>query len=70
MTTARFLVQGKERETREVDEQWLENTAANQDNVLLNDGNPYRIRSVTYIGAGATRHAEVELVAPEFARGS
>ena len=70
MVTARFLLRGEEQETRDVDEQWLENARANRDNVLMNDGNPYRISRVTYIGTGADRHAEVELVAPEFTRGS
>jgi hypothetical protein len=70
MVTARFIVQGKEHESRDVDEQWLENACANQDNVLLRDGNTYRIRQVTYVGAGLERYACVELVAPQFARAS
>jgi hypothetical protein len=70
MVTARFVVQGKEQETREVEEQWLEQAFANQDNVLLSDGNTYRIKQVAYVGAGAARYAHVELVAPQFARAS
>jgi hypothetical protein len=70
MVTARFLVQGKEQETRDVEEQWLEDTYANQDNVLLNDGNTYRIARMRYVGTADARYAQVDLIAPQFARAS
>ncbi|HZN24893.1 MAG TPA: hypothetical protein VFB75_11745 [Burkholderiales bacterium] len=68
---ARFIVHGEERETREVSEKWLSEASANHDNVLLNDGNTYWVSKVTYLATapGATQ-ARVELVAPQFARGS
>ena len=69
MIVARFIVQGEERETREVDEQWLRDAWANRDNVLLSDGNPYRIVNVEYLDL-PHKHARVEVAAPEFARGS
>ncbi len=67
---AHFIVDGEERETREVSEQWLAETSANRDNVLLKDGNTYRISNVTYAGTGTAKVARVELIAPQFARGS
>jgi hypothetical protein len=67
MITAHFLVAGEEREVREVEADWLESAQKNQDNVLLTDGNTYRIQNVQTTGDG---HARVELVAPQFSRGS
>ena len=67
---AHFLFQGEEREAREVEEQWLRDAFANHDNILLTDGNTYRITGVSYDGQGTERHARVQLAAPQFARGS
>ena len=67
---AHFIVAGEEREVREVEESWLRSAQASRDNVLLRDGNTYRIESVSVSGEGATAHARVELSAPQFARGS
>ncbi len=66
MITVHFLVKGDEREVREVEEDWLRRAGENHDNVLLSDGNNYLVESVSIEGA----HARVELVAPEFARGT
>jgi hypothetical protein len=57
---ARFIVNGEERETREVEQKWLLDAWADQGNVLLKDGNPYRIQDVHFDENGAS----VELVAP------
>ena len=70
MTLARFIVQGEERDSREVSDEWLHRASTNQENILLKDGNTYRIVAIDYVGTGAERHARVELVAPRFARGS
>lgn len=67
MIVAHFIVAGEEREVREVAEEWLNDAQANQDNILLDDGNPYRVKSVQ-MSAEAPNHARVELVAPEFTR--
>jgi hypothetical protein len=67
---AHFIVDGQERERRDVSEQWLANACANRENILLTDGNTYRISNVSYGGSGSDKHARVELVAPQFARGS
>ena len=67
MIVAHFIVAGEEREIREVSEEWLRDAQANQDNVLLEDGNPYRIQSVQMRGEPANE-ARVELVAPQFTR--
>ena len=66
MITAHFVVSGEEREIREVAEDWLERVRANSENVLLRDGNNYLVRAVSVDGG----HARVELVPPEFSRGS
>jgi hypothetical protein len=65
MITAHFIVAGEERDVREVEPEWLESARANQENVLLRDGNTYLIESVKTSGDG---HARVELVAPQFSR--
>ena len=70
MVVARFIVGGEERESREVDEQWLIEASANHDNILLQDGNTYRVSKVSFVQTGPDRHARVELVAPQFARGA
>ena len=67
MITAHFMVEGEEREVREVEPAWLETAHASQENVLLTDGNTYRVRSIETRDDG---HARVELEAPRFARGS
>lgn len=66
MITAHFIVAGEEREAREVTAEWLERANAGHDNVLLHDGNTYIVASVQMNG----QHAQVELVPPQFARGS
>ena len=66
MVVAHFIVNGEERETREVPETWLQEAWANRENVLLHDGNPYQIQDVHYTAEG---HARVDVVAPRFARG-
>ncbi len=67
---ARFFVEGEERETREVREDWLHQARANHENVLLQDGNVYQIIDMHYDDtAGPQRSARVDLVAPRFARG-
>ena len=68
MIVAHFIVAGEEREVREVSEEWLRDAQANQDNVLLEDGNPYRICNVQMNGEAPKLHACVELVAPQFTR--
>lgn len=69
MVTAVFWVNGEARETREVEEDWLERAQASHENVLLaDDGNPYHVLSVEYDASHRT--ARVELVPPEFARAS
>ena len=70
MVTARFVVQDKEQETRQVEERWLEEALANHDNVLLTDGNTYRIKQVRYVVSDTGRYARVELIAPQFSRAS
>jgi hypothetical protein len=67
MISAHFIVNGEEREARGVTEEWLERAAATHENVLLHDGNTYIVKSVD---RGADGHARVELVPPQFARGS
>ncbi len=67
MIVAHFIVADEEREVREVSEKWLREAQANQDNVLLEDGNPYRIQAVQMSGE-TPNHARVELVAPQFTR--
>jgi hypothetical protein len=67
---ARFLVDGEERETRDVSEAWLDDASTTHENVLLRDGNTYCVANVTYVGSGPGKHARVELHAPQFARGS
>ena len=69
MVIAHFLVNGEERETREVPEQWLRDARANHENVLLSDGNPYEVLNVEYREHEGRMHARVEVVAPRFARG-
>jgi hypothetical protein len=69
MVIAHFVVNGDERESREVPEQWLREAHANHENVLLGDGNPYEIVNVEYHGEAGRTHARVELAAPRFARG-
>ena len=64
-----FVVQGEERETRDVSEEWLSQACANHENILLKDGNTYCVSNVTYAATGPERQARVELVAPQFARG-
>jgi hypothetical protein len=66
MITAHFIVDGEERETREVSEDWLRRAATEHENVLLQDGNTYLVKSVGVSGG----RARVELVPPQFARGS
>ena len=65
MITAHFVVAGEERETREVSEDWLRRASAEHENVLV-DGINYLVKSVSIDGS----HARVELVAPQFSRGS
>ena len=65
MITAHFIVDGEERETREVSEDWLRRAATEHENVLLHDGNNYLVKSVAVSG----HQARVELVPPQFARG-
>ena len=66
MVTAVFFVNGEERETREVAEDWLQRAHATHENVLLADGNPYCVVRVQYDAARSA--ARVELAPPEFAR--
>jgi hypothetical protein len=70
MITAHFIVGGEEREVREVAEDWLERSRANHENVLLTDGNTYIVQAVSISGVAPNMHARVDLVAPQFARGS
>ena len=63
-----FLVQGEARETREVEDDWLERAEATHENVLLADGNPYCVVSVEYDTFQGV--ARVELAPPEFQRAS
>lgn len=53
---------------REVAEDWLERAAATHENVLLGDGNPYKVVGVVYDEQHGT--ARVDLAAPQFTRGS
>jgi hypothetical protein len=66
MIVAHFIVNGEERELRQVEEKWLHEASANHENVLLSDGNPYVVVDVYYTEDG---HARVDLAAPRFARG-
>jgi hypothetical protein len=66
MIVAHFIVNGFERESREVSETWLDEAWANHENVLLADGNVYQITDVQHSAEG---HARVDLAAPQFARG-
>ena len=68
MVKAAFVVDGKEREVREVAEEWLEQAQATHENVLLADGNPYCVVRVEYEEGRGT--ARVELAAPQFTRAS
>ena len=68
MLKAVFLVNGEVRETREVEEDWLERAEATHENVLLSDGNPYCVVSVELDAFQGV--ARVKLAAPEFQRGS
>jgi len=65
--TAHFIIHGEEREARVVPEKWLEQAWTNRDNVLLRDGNTYRIVDVQHTDNGEAR---VIVEAPMFARGS
>lgn len=65
MLTAHFYMDTEELETREVERKWLDEAWAKQENVLLSNGNPYRIVDVKYEGSGAV----VTVAAPQFARG-
>ena len=67
MINAHFIVAGDEREVREVTEEWIARAAGTHENVLLHDGNTYIVDSVSL---GTDGHAQVELVPPQFARGS
>jgi hypothetical protein len=67
MITAHFTVDGEEREVREVTEEWIARAAGTHENVLLHDGNTYIVKSVSI---GTDGHANVEVVPPQFARGS
>ena len=66
MIVAHFIVAGEEREVREVSREWLDRARETQENVLLRDGNNYLVRDVRIDGD----RASVELVAPQFSRGS
>jgi hypothetical protein len=66
---ARVVVNGEERETREVSEKSLAEAATNRENVLLENGNPYRIVHVEFDRAASQLSARVDLEAPRFARG-
>jgi hypothetical protein len=68
MIKAVFLVNGQQRETREVTEEWLERAEASHENVLLSDGNPYCVVRVEFDSVYGV--ARVELAPPEFARAS
>jgi hypothetical protein len=65
--TAHFIIHSEERETRVVPEKWLDQAWANRENVLLRDGNTYRIVDVQHTDDGQAR---VIVEAPTFARGS
>jgi hypothetical protein len=65
LITAHFFIKGEERETREVTEEWLTRAQSTHENVLL-DGNNYLVQQISVEGS----HAKVELVAPQFSRGS
>ena len=66
MIVVHFIVNGEEREKREVPEEWLRRAWENRENVLLTDGNTYTVTDVHYTAEG---HAMVHAVAPRFARG-
>jgi hypothetical protein len=68
MMKAVFLVNGEARETREVEDDWLERAEKTQENVLLSDGNPYRVVRVEYDAFQGV--ARVELEPPQFQRAS
>lgn len=65
MITAHLIVGGEERDVREVEEGWLDRAQSTHENVII-DGINYLVKSVTRDGA----HARIELVAPQFSRGS
>jgi hypothetical protein len=67
---AHFMSNGEEREEREVTQEWLRRAFETGENVLLADGNPYRIVSVELTREGARTHARVEVDAPQFTRAS
>ena len=67
---AHFIVHGEEREQREVAEEWLRRAAETHENVLLSDGNPYRVERVELSRDGSQTHARVEVSAPQFTRAS
>ena len=67
MITAHFMVDGAERETREVEEEWLRKASQTRENVLLRDGNTYWVKDVEYLDGGQAR---VHVVPPQFARAS
>jgi hypothetical protein len=69
VVVAHFMLNEELRETREVPEPWLREACANRENVLLSDGNTYRIVDVRYTEEGGRSHARVAVVAPRFARG-
>ena len=66
---ARFMMGDDARETREVDDEWLRKAWSQHENILLTDGNTYRIQNVRYVEEGGSTCAYVELAAPPFARG-
>lgn len=66
MVTAHFYLEADELETREVEQKWLDDAWARRENVLLSNGNPYRIVNVEYDG----QRARVTVEAPQFTRGS
>ena len=64
MIRAKFIVNGEERETREVERKWLQDVWTEHDNVLLNDGNPYQIVDITFTDTDALVQLEAPRVAP------
>jgi hypothetical protein len=61
---AHFIINGEERETRDVPDKWLVEAWDNQENVLLRDGLTYRIVDVQYTDDGARVHIVAPHVAP------
>jgi hypothetical protein len=66
MVTAHFYLAADELETRDVEREWLDRAWEGRENVLLSNGNPYRIVKVEYEGLAA----RVTVEAPQFTRGS